>query len=201
MILSARDCVRACVSGFDTVVAYTHANLCLDACGAGSAPPKPGPPPPPSPPPGPAPLPTDTVVTLTDRYSPFTYEGVWAMSANGAARLLFEYPEPTRGQILDTLFAAGKGTRWQGLKIEIGGDVESSCKCWLPSRAVRGFRDSGSVRPHPRSCTVCSGCLLVSRKFASHTALMCRPQMARCRPTHTLPTRAPGPSNEACSGG
>ena len=48
------------------------------------------------------------------------------MSANGAARLLLEYPEPTRSQILDVLFSPSMGTRWQGLKVEIGGDVESS---------------------------------------------------------------------------
>jgi hypothetical protein len=35
---------------------------------------------------------------------------MWAMSANGAARLLFEYPEPTRSQVLDLLFKPGTGT-------------------------------------------------------------------------------------------
>ena len=48
------------------------------------------------------------------------------MSANGAAQQLFEYPEPTRSQLLDLFFSAGMGTRWQALKVEIGGDVESS---------------------------------------------------------------------------
>ena len=63
-------------------------------------------------------MPADAVVTLADRFSPFVYDGVWAMSANGAARLMFEYPEPTRSEILDLLFVPGKGTRWQGLKVE-----------------------------------------------------------------------------------
>lgn len=94
----------------------TRTNLCLAACA------KPGPAPPPSPP-SPAP---NALVRLSDKYSAFVYEGVWAMSANGAARLLFEYPEPTRSQILDMLFLPATGTRWQGLKVEIGGDVESS---------------------------------------------------------------------------
>jgi hypothetical protein len=110
----------------DHLVPHTQAKECLGACGGPPpAPPGPHPQPPPSPP-GPSPLPADSIVTLRDRYSPFVYQGVWAMSANGAARLLFEYPEPTRSQILDMLFAAGQGTRWQGLKVEIGGDVESS---------------------------------------------------------------------------
>lgn len=51
----------------------------------------------------------------------------WTLSqANGAARLLFEYPEPVRSEILDLFFLPGAGTQWQGLKVEIGGDVESS---------------------------------------------------------------------------
>ena len=95
-----------------------RATSCLAACGS-SGPTPPAPPSPPSPAP-------NALVTLTDKLSPFTYQGVWAMSANGAARLLLEYPEPTRSQILDVLFSPSMGTRWQGLKVEIGGDVESS---------------------------------------------------------------------------
>jgi hypothetical protein len=94
----------------------TRSSTCLAACGSSG-------PAPPTPPPSPAP---DALVTLSNKYSPFVYQGVWAMSANGAARLLFEYPEPTRSQILDMLFLPSMGTRWQGLKVEIGGDVESS---------------------------------------------------------------------------
>ena len=49
------------------------------------------------------------------------------MSVNGAARLLYEYPEPTRSELLDMFFTPrGVGTAWQALKVEIGGDVESS---------------------------------------------------------------------------
>ena len=36
------------------------------------------------------------------------------------------YPEPTRSQILDVLFLPGRGAAWQMLKIEIGGDSQSS---------------------------------------------------------------------------
>ena len=38
----------------------------------------------------------------------------------------YEYPEPTRSELMDLFFSQGMGTRWQGLKVEIGGDVESS---------------------------------------------------------------------------
>jgi hypothetical protein len=90
----------------------THSTSCLAACGSS------GPTPPPTPP-SPAP---NALVTLADKYSPFVYQGVWAMSANGAARLLFEYPEPTRSEIMDLLFLPSMGTRWQGLKVEIGAE-------------------------------------------------------------------------------
>jgi hypothetical protein len=125
---------------------------CLSACcGTGPAP---------SPAPDP---PSDEPVILNSSNVGLAFGGVWAMSANGAARLLLEYPEPTRTHILDMLFSPGMcrhppfaaicpaiypgvrtvqsvswlcacvcslpegmGTRWQGLKTEIGGDVESS---------------------------------------------------------------------------
>ena len=162
----------------DHLVPYLQAKECLDACGGSSpSPPGPHPQPPPSLP-GPPPLPADSIVTLADRYSPFTYEGVWAMSANGAARLLFEYPEPTRSQILDTMFAAGQGTRWQGLKVEIGGDVESSCKS----------------SPHSL------GCWPFFSRHGSHTAPIWR-QTALCRPTRTSQIKAPGLSTAESSGG
>ena len=87
--------------------------LCISACTAGTPPP----PPPPS---------FGLPVVLNGSRVAHRYDGVWAMSANGAARLLYEYPEATRSQILDLLFSPAMGTYWQGLKVEIGGDVESS---------------------------------------------------------------------------
>ena len=95
--------------------AGNFAGKCLSACKAPPAPPAP-----------PGPSPSKAVAEISDRTSPHVFQGVWAMSANGAARLLFEYSEPTRSEILDLLFSPGLGTRWQGLKVEIGGDVESS---------------------------------------------------------------------------
>ena len=100
------------------IVAYaTSTNqLCLSACTSASPPPRP-------PPPAPNPLP----IVLNGSAPGLRYDGYWAMAVNGAARLLFEYPEPVRTQLLDLFFVPrGKGTAWQALKVEIGGDVESS---------------------------------------------------------------------------
>lgn len=95
---------------------------CIAACPSRPAPGPPGPPSPPSPP-GP---PLDAPITVNGSSIGSRFDGVWAMSANGAARQLFEYPEPTRSELLDLFFSPGVGTRWQALKTEIGGDVESS---------------------------------------------------------------------------
>ena len=56
-----------------------------------------------------------------------TYEGIGALSAGASTRLLIDYPEPYRSQILDFLFKPKYGASLQHLKIEIGGDVSSSC--------------------------------------------------------------------------
>lgn len=52
--------------------------------------------------------------------------GVGGLAAIGGARLIWEYAEPVRGQILDLLFAPSGGTAFQVLKTEIEGDVDSS---------------------------------------------------------------------------
>eukprot|EP01084_Bolivina_argentea_P015132 28299_1 len=54
------------------------------------------------------------------------YDGLGGLDAVGGARLLFEYPEPTRTQILDLLFKPNYGANWQILKSEINGDCDSS---------------------------------------------------------------------------
>lgn len=56
-----------------------------------------------------------------------TYEGIGALSAGASTRLLIDYPEPYRNQILDFLFKPKYGASLQHLKVEIGGDVSSSC--------------------------------------------------------------------------
>jgi hypothetical protein len=55
-----------------------------------------------------------------------TYDGIGAASAGASSRLLIDYPEPYRSQILDYLFKPNYGAALQHLKVEIGGDVNST---------------------------------------------------------------------------
>ncbi|HEY1788953.1 MAG TPA: hypothetical protein VGJ73_12390, partial [Verrucomicrobiae bacterium] len=55
-----------------------------------------------------------------------TFEGIGAASAGASSRLLIDYPEPERSQILDYLFKPGYGASLQHLKVEIGGGVNST---------------------------------------------------------------------------
>ena len=54
------------------------------------------------------------------------FEGIGGVSAGASSRLLIDYPEPQRGQILDYLFKPNYGACFQHLKVEIGGDVNST---------------------------------------------------------------------------
>ncbi|GAP72981.1 galactocerebrosidase [Candidatus Symbiothrix dinenymphae] len=55
-----------------------------------------------------------------------TYEGLGALSAGASSRLLIDYEEPYRSDILDYLFKPKFGANIQHLKVEIGGDVFST---------------------------------------------------------------------------
>jgi galactosylceramidase len=54
------------------------------------------------------------------------FEGIGALSAGASSRLLMEYPEPQRSQVLDFLFKPKFGAGFHHLKVEIGGDVNST---------------------------------------------------------------------------
>lgn len=54
------------------------------------------------------------------------FEGIGAVSAGASSRLLVDYPEPYRTQILDYLFKPHYGASLQHLKVEIGADVNST---------------------------------------------------------------------------
>jgi len=55
------------------------------------------------------------------------FEGVGGLSGGGAtSRLLPDYVEPQRSDILDFLFTPGLGASLHVLKVEIGGDTEST---------------------------------------------------------------------------
>jgi hypothetical protein len=68
-----------------------------------------------------------TRITVNGRDGSRVYDGVGAvLGGGGNARYLMDYPARQRGQILDYLFKPGYGAALQILKLEIGGDANSS---------------------------------------------------------------------------
>ena len=55
------------------------------------------------------------------------FEGIGAVSAGASTRLLPDYPEPQRAEILDFLFKPKFGAGFQHLKVEIGSGENSTC--------------------------------------------------------------------------
>ena len=70
--------------------------------------------------------PPPTRITLDGASAGRTFQGIGALSAGASSRLLIDYPEPERSQILDYLFKPGYGAALQHLKVEIGADVNST---------------------------------------------------------------------------
>jgi O-glycosyl hydrolase len=68
----------------------------------------------------------DTTIVLDGNSPGKIYEGIGALSAGASSRLLYDYQEPYRSQILDYLFKPGYGAALQHLKVEIGADVNST---------------------------------------------------------------------------
>ena len=66
------------------------------------------------------------IIKIDDKVRGRTFEGIGALSAGGSSRLLIDYPEPYRSQILDYLFKPYFGASLQQLKVEIGGDINST---------------------------------------------------------------------------
>ncbi len=70
---------------------------------------------------------TTTTINVNGAGSGRVFDGVGAISGGGGnSRLLIDYPEPERSQVLDYLFKPGYGANVQVLKIEIGGDANST---------------------------------------------------------------------------
>jgi len=67
-----------------------------------------------------------TVITLDPRSPGRLFEGLGALSAGASSRLLMDYPDAQRSRILDFLFKPYFGASLQHLKVEIGGDVNST---------------------------------------------------------------------------
>lgn len=54
------------------------------------------------------------------------FDGIGALSAGASSRLLWDYEEPQRSEILDYLFKPQFGASLSIIKVEIGGDVQST---------------------------------------------------------------------------
>ncbi len=67
-----------------------------------------------------------TTIVLDGTSKGRIFDGLGAVSAGASSRLLVDYPEPQRTQILDYLFKPGYGAALQHLKVEIGADVNST---------------------------------------------------------------------------
>ncbi len=65
-------------------------------------------------------------IDLKDNGQGRLFEGIGALSAGGSSKLLYDYPEEYRDQVLDMLFRPKFGASLQHLKVEIGGDVNST---------------------------------------------------------------------------
>lgn len=66
------------------------------------------------------------VITLRPTDQGHVFDGLGAVSAGASSRLLIDYPEKQRNEILDYLFKPGYGASLQHLKVEIGADVNST---------------------------------------------------------------------------
>jgi hypothetical protein len=68
-----------------------------------------------------------TTITVNGTLGGRTFDGIGAISGGGGnSRLLTDYPAAQQGQILDYLFKPGYGADLQILKVEIGGDTNST---------------------------------------------------------------------------
>jgi hypothetical protein len=80
-----------------------------------------------------------TTINVNGGIAGRTFDGVGAISGGGGnSRLLIDYPEPQRGQILDYLFKPNYGAAVQLLKLEIGGDANSTDGSEPSHQHVRG---------------------------------------------------------------
>jgi len=69
---------------------------------------------------------TSSLIKIDGKAPGRVFEGIGAVSAGASSRLLIDYPEPYRSQILDYLFKPSYGAALQHLKVEVGGDTNST---------------------------------------------------------------------------
>jgi Glycosyl hydrolase family 59/Galactocerebrosidase, C-terminal lectin domain len=65
-------------------------------------------------------------ISINDKGKGRIFEGIGALSAGASSKLLSDYPEEQKNQILDLLFKPRFGASLQQVKVEIGGDVNST---------------------------------------------------------------------------
>jgi hypothetical protein len=82
-------------------------------------------------------------ITLDGATALHRFDGIGALSAGASSRLLWDYPEPQRGQIMDYLFLPNFGAALSILKVEIGGDSESTDGTELSHKHTRDDLDCG----------------------------------------------------------
>lgn len=70
--------------------------------------------------------PSEETIDLDPKQLGRVFDGIGAVSAGASSRLLIDYPEPERSQVLDYLFKPDYGASLQHLKVEIGGGVNST---------------------------------------------------------------------------
>lgn len=98
-----------------------------------------------------------------------TFQGVGAVSAGASTRLLYDYADPYRSDVLDFLFKPRFGAGFQHLKVEIGGGENSTCGS-EPSHAVT--RDELT---HPKSRGYEFWLMHEARNRNPHVILDCLP--------------------------
>src|SRR5690242_4107281 len=94
----------------------------------------------------PAPAEAATAISINGTSGGRVLDGVGAISGGGGnSRLLFDYPEPQRSDILDYLFKPGYGAAMQIMKVEIGGATNSTSGAEPSHERIRGRvnRDRG----------------------------------------------------------
>jgi galactosylceramidase len=70
---------------------------------------------------------TSVVIRVDGRDRGRAFGGIGGVSAGASTRLLYDYPEPVRSDILDYLFKPDFGASMQSLKVEIGSDGNTTC--------------------------------------------------------------------------
>src|SRR5207247_3089493 len=85
---------------------------------------------------------TATSITTDGSKPGLAFDCVGAIAGGGGnSRLLIDYPEPQRTQLLDYLFKPGYGASLQLLKIEVGGDTNSTDGAEASHEHTRGAVD------------------------------------------------------------